>query len=109
MFDVRNNLANAVSAELTNHFGDKVFRTIVPRNVRLAEAPSHGQSLLGYARGSRSTVAYLGLAGELLRRQRDREQGQSGQEQTPDTAAMENPATPQRPQPPNQQETKAGR
>ena len=48
MFDVRNNLANAVSAELTTHFGDKVFRTIVPRNVRLAEAPSHGQSILGY-------------------------------------------------------------
>src|SRR5690606_26781211 len=69
MFDVRNNLANAVSAELTNHFGDKVFRTIVPRNVRLAEAPSHGQSIVGYDRGSRGSVAYLGLAGELLRRQ----------------------------------------
>src|SRR5690606_1647443 len=48
MFDVRNNLANAVSAELTAHFGNQVFRTIVPRNVRLAEAPSHGQSILGY-------------------------------------------------------------
>ena len=48
MFDVRNNLANAVSAELTKHFGDRVFRTIVPRNVRLAEAPSHGQSIVGY-------------------------------------------------------------
>jgi chromosome partitioning protein len=74
MFDVRNNLANAVSAELTNHFGDKVFRTIVPRNVRLAEAPSHGQSIVGYDRGSRGAVAYLGLAGEVLRRQREREQ-----------------------------------
>jgi len=73
MFDVRNNLANAVSAELTAHFGDQVFRTIVPRNVRLAEAPSHGQSILGYDRGSRGGVAYLGLAGELLRRQRERE------------------------------------
>src|SRR3546814_14059159 len=73
MFDVRNNLANAVSAELTNHFGDKVFRTIVPRNVRLAEAPSHGQSIVGYDRGSRGSVAYLGLAGELLRRQRSEE------------------------------------
>ena len=52
MFDVRNNLANAVSAELTNHFGDKVFRTIVPRNVRLAEAPSHGQSIVGYDKAS---------------------------------------------------------
>ncbi len=74
MFDVRNNLTNAVSAELVNHFGDKVFRTIVPRNVRLAEAPSHGQSIVGYDRGSRGAVAYLGLAGEVLRRQREREQ-----------------------------------
>jgi len=52
MFDVRNNLANAVSAELTNHFRDKVFRTIRPRNVRLAEAPSHGQRLLRYDPGT---------------------------------------------------------
>mgnify|MGYP002352938401 CR=1 FL=1 len=73
MFDVRNNLANAVSAELTSHFGELVFRTIVPRNVRLAEAPSHGQSILGYDRASRGGVAYLGLAGEILRRQRERE------------------------------------
>jgi chromosome partitioning protein len=74
MFDVRNNLANAVSAELVTHFGDKVFRTIVPRNVRLAEAPSHGQSIVGYDRASRGGVAYLGLAGEVLRRQRERDQ-----------------------------------
>jgi chromosome partitioning protein len=74
MFDVRNNLANAVSAELTNHFGDLVFRTIIPRNVRLAEAPSHGQSIIGYDKASRGGVAYLGLAGELLRRQRERTQ-----------------------------------
>lgn len=72
MFDVRNNLANAVSAELTQHFGDKVFRTIVPRNVRLAEAPSHGQSIVGYDKASRGGVAYLGLAGEILRRQTER-------------------------------------
>ena len=73
MFDVRNNLANAVSAELTEHFGDRVFRTIVPRNVRLAEAPSHGQSIVGYDRASRGGVAYLGLAGEVIRRQIERE------------------------------------
>ena len=72
MFDVRNNLANAVSAELTSHFGELVFRTIIPRNVRLAEAPSHGQSIIGYDKASRGGVAYLGLAGELLRRQRER-------------------------------------
>jgi len=74
MFDVRNNLANAVSAELLAHFGDKVFRTIIPRNVRVAEAPSHGQSIVGYDKGSRGAIAYLGLAGEVLRHQRERKQ-----------------------------------
>ena len=72
MFDIRNNLANAVSAQLTEYFGDRVFRTIVPRNVRLAEAPSHGQSIVGYDRTSRGGVAYLGLAGELIRRTEQR-------------------------------------
>jgi len=72
MFDIRNNLANAVSAQLTDYFGDRVFRTIVPRNVRLAEAPSHGQSIVGYDRASRGGVAYLGLAGELIRRTDER-------------------------------------
>ncbi len=76
MFDVRNNLANAVSGELTTHFGELVFRTIVPRNVRLAEAPSHGQSIVGYDRSSRGGVAYLGLAGEILRRQAERNKQQ---------------------------------
>ena len=70
MYDVRNNLANAVSAELTKHFGDKVFRSIIPRNVRLAEAPSHGQSIVGYDRASRGGIAYLGLAGEIVRREK---------------------------------------
>ena len=69
MFDVRNNLANAVSNELTQHFGDKVFRSIIPRTVRLAEAPSHGQSIVGYDRSSRGGIAYLGLAGEIVRRE----------------------------------------
>ncbi|MDR6992238.1 AAA family ATPase [Luteimonas sp. 3794] len=87
MFDVRNNLANAVSGELTNHFGDKVFRTIVPRNVRVAEAPSHGQSIVGYDKGSRGAIAYLGLAGEVIRRQRERDA-----KRTQDPTAMETPA-----------------
>jgi chromosome partitioning protein len=86
MFDVRNNLANAVSAELVEHFGDKVFRTIVPRNVRLAEAPSHGQSIVGYDKASRGAVAYLGLAGEVLRHQREREQA-AKRNTTTETAA----------------------
>ena len=50
MYDVRNGLTNAVSAELHRHFGDKVYRTVIPRNVRLAEAPSHGQSIIDYDR-----------------------------------------------------------
>lgn len=79
MFDVRNNLANAVSAELVSHFGDKVFRTIIPRNVRVAEAPSHGQSIVGYDKGSRGAIAYLGLAGEVLRHQRERGKQQKEQ------------------------------
>ncbi|MDZ4349823.1 MAG: AAA family ATPase [Xanthomonadaceae bacterium] len=72
MYDVRNNLTTAVSGELTRHFGDRVFRSIIPRNVRLAEAPSHGQSILAYDRTSRGAVAYLGLAGEILQRERSR-------------------------------------
>ncbi len=71
MFDVRNNLGNEVSGQLLKHFGDKVFRTVVPRNVRLAEAPSHGQAITQYDRESRGSVAYLGLAGEIIRHERE--------------------------------------
>jgi chromosome partitioning protein len=69
MFDPRNNLANEVSAQLITHFGDKVFRTIVPRNVRLAEAPSFGKPVLLHDRESRGALAYLALAGEMIRRE----------------------------------------
>jgi len=72
MFDARNNLATAVSGELERHFGDTLFRAIVPRNVRLAEAPSHGLSILGYDRASRGGLAYVELADELLQRQCER-------------------------------------
>ncbi len=68
MFDPRNNLANQVSAQLVHHIGDKVYRTIIPRNVRLAEAPSHGLPVLLYDKSSRGALAYLALAGEILRR-----------------------------------------
>jgi len=71
MYDVRNNLGNEVSAQLTQHFGDKVLRSIIPRNVRLAEAPSHGQPIHLYDRGSRGAIAYIGLAGEIIRRERN--------------------------------------
>jgi chromosome partitioning protein len=70
MYDVRNNLGNDVSAQLTKHFGDKLLRSIIPRNVRLAEAPSHGLPINLYDRESRGAIAYLGLAGEMLRRER---------------------------------------
>ncbi len=70
MYDVRNNLGNEVSAQLTQHFGDKVLRSIIPRNVRLAEAPSHGLPIHLYDRRSRGAIAYLGLAGEIIRRER---------------------------------------
>jgi len=68
MFDPRNNLANDVSAQLVAHFGDRVYRTVIPRNVRVAEAPSHGLPVLLYDKTSRGAQAYLALAGEILRR-----------------------------------------
>ncbi len=76
MYDVRNNLGNEVSAQLTQHFGDRVLRSMIPRNVRLAEAPSHGQPINLYDRGSRGAIAYLGLAGEVIRRDRARQAAQ---------------------------------
>ncbi len=69
MFDPRNNLSNEVSAQLLKHFGDKVYGTVIPRNVRLAEAPSYGLPVLYYDRSSTGAIAYLALAGEMLRRQ----------------------------------------
>jgi chromosome partitioning protein len=71
MFDPRNNLANDVSAQLIEHFGDKVFRTIIPRNVRLAEAPSFGVPVMFHDKDSRGALAYLALAGEMIRRSED--------------------------------------
>ncbi|HAQ50941.1 MAG TPA: chromosome partitioning protein [Gammaproteobacteria bacterium] len=70
LFDSRNNLANQVSRQLINHFSKKVFHTMIPRNVRLAEAPSHGIPIISYDRSSRGAVAYMALASELLRRER---------------------------------------
>ncbi|MGJ8668360.1 MAG: ParA family protein [Oceanococcus sp.] len=68
MFDPRNNLARMVSDELLEHFGDKVFNTVVPRNVRLAEAPSYGQPVIAYDARSTGARAYIALAGEMLGR-----------------------------------------
>ena len=75
MFDPRNNLANEVSAQLIMHFNDKVFRTIIPRNIRLAEAPSFGCPVLFHDKESRGALAYLALAGEMIRRDEEARRG----------------------------------
>jgi chromosome partitioning protein len=82
MFDPRNNLANEVSAQLITHFGEKVFRTIIPRNIRLAEAPSFGKPVLFHDKESRGALSYLALAGEMIRREEE-----EGAESTPPGAA----------------------
>ena len=71
MYDPRNNLSNEVSGQLLMHFGDKVFRTVIPRNVRLAEAPSFGKAVLFHDKDSRGALAYLALAGEMIRREEE--------------------------------------
>ena len=68
MYDPRNSLTNDVSAQLHSHFGERVYRTVIPRNVRLAEAPSFGLPVIQYDPRSRGAKAYLALAGEILRR-----------------------------------------
>ena len=68
MFDPRNSLAQQVSAQLEQHFGDKVYRTVIPRNIRLAEAPSYGKPVMYYDAGSKGALAYQALAAEILER-----------------------------------------
>ncbi|WP_026959421.1 MULTISPECIES: ParA family protein [Aliagarivorans] len=68
MFDPRNRLAADVSEQLKQHFGKKVYRTVIPRNVRLAEAPSFGKPAMYYDKTSNGSKAYLALAGEIIRR-----------------------------------------
>ena len=74
MYDPRNRLANDVSDQLKQHFGEKVYRTVIPRNVRLAEAPSFGAPAMYYDRASTGAKAYLALAGEMLRRKEKKSQ-----------------------------------
>ncbi|MDA9909183.1 ParA family protein [Gammaproteobacteria bacterium] len=68
MYDPRNKLSQEVSDQLIEYFGDTVYRTIIPRNVRLAEAPSFGVPVIVYDKSSRGALAYIALAGEILRR-----------------------------------------
>jgi chromosome partitioning protein len=68
MYDPRNSLSSDVSRQLREHFGEKVYRTVVPRNVRLAEAPSHGLPAMYHDKNSRGSKAYMALAGEIIRK-----------------------------------------
>src|SRR5262245_19980400 len=92
MFDPRNNLANEVSAQLITHFGDKVFRTVIPRNIRLAEAPSFGKPVLLHDKESRGALAYLALAGEMIRRE---EEGRAAAETPAGESVASTAAAPQ--------------
>jgi chromosome partitioning protein len=94
MFDPRNNLANEVSAQLVQHFGDRVFRTVIPRNVRLAEAPSFGKPVLFHDKDSRGALAYLALAGELIRRGDDPVGAQAGSDADAGAGAQSPPEAP---------------
>ncbi|MGE5104102.1 MAG: ParA family protein [Betaproteobacteria bacterium] len=86
MYDPRNTLAQNVAAELERHFGERLYRTVIPRNVRLAEAPSHGVPALSLEAKSKGAIAYLALAGEVIRRMEQREQALTP---TPSLAADE--------------------
>jgi chromosome partitioning protein len=68
MYDQRNNLCDLVATDVRGHFGAKVFDTVIPRNVRVAEAPSHGKPVLIYDHGCAGSQAYIRLAAEMLRR-----------------------------------------
>jgi chromosome partitioning protein len=70
MFDKRNNLSDLVAADVRDHFGDKVYETVIPRNVRISEAPSHGKPVLLYDFRCAGAQAYIHLAGEVLRREK---------------------------------------
>jgi len=78
MYDPRSKLTSEVNGQLFNYFGDAVYRTVVPRNIRLAEAPSYGKPAIKYDKQSRGAIAYLALAGELLRRHDEAAAGVSG-------------------------------
>ncbi len=87
MFDPRNNLANEVSAQLITHFGEKVFRTIIPRNIRLAEAPSFGKPVLFHDKESRGALSYLALAGEMIRREEEEAEQATATAAAPDAGS----------------------
>ena len=91
MYDPRNTLALNVAAELERHFGDRLYRTVIPRNIRLAEAPSHGMPALELEPKSKGALAYLALAGEIIRRIEAREQALTRGESTQAPATTDAP------------------
>ena len=101
MFDPRNNLSNEVSSQLIGHFGEKVFRTVIPRNVRLAEAPSFGKPALFHDKESRGALAYLALAGEMIRREEEAisEARPAAHSSPPGNGAGDHPAADPAPEP----------
>ena len=70
MFDRRNNLSDMVAADVRGHFGDKVYHTVIPRNIRVSEAPSYGKPVLLYDVKCAGSEAYIQLAAEILKRSR---------------------------------------
>ncbi|MCP4297180.1 MAG: ParA family protein, partial [Proteobacteria bacterium] len=70
MFDKRNRLTHQVAAEINTHFTSQLFKTVIPRNVRLSECPSHGQTIIDYDKNSTGAAAYLKLAKEFISDQR---------------------------------------
>jgi chromosome partitioning protein len=92
MYDARNNLSTLVAEDVRGYFGDKVYRTMIPRNVRISEAPSHGKPVLLYDHRCTGSQAYIHLAGEILRREESRRapapgSGGAGEPQATDEAA----------------------
>nr|MCH9844635.1 ParA family protein [Alphaproteobacteria bacterium] len=72
MYDKRNNLSDLVANDVKNHLGDKVYQTIIPRNIRISEAPSHGKPVLLYDYQCSGSTAYIDLAGEILQQHQER-------------------------------------
>jgi chromosome partitioning protein len=70
MYDDRNRLTKDVSEQLIRYFGEKVFRTCIPRNIRLAEAPSYGLPAISYDKSSRGSLAYIALANEMIEKKK---------------------------------------
>ncbi len=96
MYDVRNKLSSLVEEDVRGYFGSRVFETVIPRNVRVSEAPSHGKPVLLYDLNCTGSQAYVRLAGEMLRREaRDREARNTSQGSIAEMAAAELPSGPQ--------------